>query len=108
MNITEAAKAQIEKFLLAEEEKKVFRVSVNTGGCSGFKYETALDVAKEGDFVIIWDKCRSGRGVAIDPISLPFLESVTMDYVDTIGHSSFVFDNPDASSTCGCGISFDA
>lgn len=106
MKITDAAKAQVEKFLA--DEKKVFRVSVITGGCNGFQYETKLDDPKEGDFVIIWDECRSGHGVAIDPISLPFLKAVTMDYVDTIGHSGFVFDNPGASATCGCGISFDA
>lgn len=102
MKITDAAKAQIVKFL---EEDKIFRVSINTGGCSGFQYETKLDDHKDDDHIIDWEGC---RGVAIDPISLTFLKSVTMDYVDTIGHSGFVFDNPDASSTCGCGISFDA
>ena len=105
MEITAAAKAKIKEFLVSEPEGSVFCVRVNTGGCSGFQYVTEIELPR--DDAVKLDSVAVGQHIVTDPMSHPMLKNVRLDYVDTIGHSGFTFENPDASSTCGCGISFD-
>lgn len=100
MKITEAALAKITEFLTSESEDKVFRVRVESGGCSGFQYKTEITGLQDGDIQL-------AVKVVTDPISQTMLQNTQLDYQDTIGQSGFVFSNPDAKSTCGCGISFD-
>ena len=72
------------------------------GGCSGFQYEIALDEAKDDDLVLEG----SGQKVVVDSVSLPFLANAVIDFSDELIGARFVIENPNASSSCGCGTSF--
>jgi iron-sulfur cluster assembly accessory protein len=80
------------------------RISVVGGGCSGFQYQLKFDTKKVGDRVIELD----GISVCVDDFSLPYIAGTTLDYVEGLHGAGFRFDNPRASSTCGCGSSFSA
>lgn len=86
----------------ASGDAKVLRVAVEGGGCSGFQYEITLGESAEGDLVLEG----SGQKVVIDEISLPFLSNAIIDFSDELIGARFVIDNPNASSSCGCGTSF--
>ena len=86
----------------AAAEGKALRVAVGGGGCSGFQYEIALDAPKEDDLVLEGD----GQKVVVDAISLPFLANATIDFSEELIGARFVIDNPNATSSCGCGTSF--
>jgi iron-sulfur cluster insertion protein len=86
----------------AGADGKALRVAVAGGGCSGFQYEIALDEAKSDDLVL-----REGaEAVVVDPVSLPFLASARIDFSEELIGARFVIDNPNATSSCGCGTSF--
>ena len=105
VHLTEAAQAAARKFIAEDPNPadKVLRVGVNAGGCSGFTYHVAIDVKKADDHVQDYD----GFQVVVDNVSMQFITDAKLDYVDEIGHAGFKFDNPQASSSCGCGMSFD-
>ena len=86
----------------AQAEGKSLRVAVEGGGCSGFQYEIDLDEAKPNDLII----SGNGESVVIDSVSLPFLSSAVIDFSEELIGARFVIDNPNASSSCGCGVSF--
>ncbi len=81
---------------------QALRVAVEGGGCSGFQYEIKLDVATSDDLVLE----QNGEKVLIDPVSLPFLTDATIDFTDELIGARFVINNPNATSSCGCGTSF--
>ena len=83
-------------------ESKALRVAVDGGGCSGFQYEIRLDEPAVDDLIIQ----KNGLMVLIDQISLPFLQNATIDFTDELIGARFVIENPNASSSCGCGTSF--
>jgi iron-sulfur cluster insertion protein len=79
------------------------RVTVSGGGCSGFQYGFDLDAAVNDDDRVI----QAGAAeVVIDEVSLPFVAGAELDYVEELVGSYFAVKNPNASSTCGCGVSF--
>ena len=86
----------------AANEGKALRIAVEGGGCSGFQYEISLGNPTEEDLVIESD----GQKVIIDAASLPFLENAVIDYADELIGARFVIENPNATSSCGCGTSF--
>ena len=86
----------------AAEDGKALRVAVEGGGCSGFQYEIKLDEPAEDDLVLEKD----GEKVLVDSVSLPFLENATIDFTEELIGARFVIDNPNATSSCGCGTSF--
>jgi iron-sulfur cluster insertion protein len=86
----------------ANADGKALRIAVEGGGCSGFQYEINLDEAKDDDLVLEG----SGQKVVIDSISLPFLSNATIDFTEELIGARFVIENPNASSSCGCGVSF--
>ena len=86
----------------ANAQGKALRVAVEGGGCSGFQYEIALDEAKDDDLVLEGQ----GEKVVIDSVSLPFLASAVIDFADELIGARFVIENPNATSSCGCGASF--
>src|SRR3984957_65148 len=80
------------------------RIGVVGGGCSGFQYSLNFDTQKEGDRVTDF----GGVMVLVDEISLPYIAGTTLDYVGGWHGAGFLFANPRASRTCGCGSSFSA
>ena len=83
--------------------KKCLRVAVEGGGCSGFQYEISMESdIKENDLILSENDCR----VLIDPISLEFLSGAIIDFKEELIGSKFVIENPNATSSCGCGTSF--
>ncbi len=86
----------------AGEQGKALRVAVEGGGCSGFQYEIDLDEQRDDDLVLEG----SGEKVLIDTVSLPFLASAVIDFSEELIGARFVINNPNASSSCGCGTSF--
>ena len=86
----------------AAREGKALRIAVEGGGCSGFQYEIALDEPTEDDLKLS-DK---GETVVIDSVSLPFLADATIDFSEELIGARFVIENPNATSACGCGVSF--
>lgn len=86
----------------AAAQGQALRVAVEGGGCSGFQYDIALDAPKPDDLVL------EGRGekVLIDEVSLPFLAGATIDFSEELIGARFVIENPNATSSCGCGTSF--
>lgn len=86
----------------ASENGKALRVAVEGGGCSGFQYEIDLDEPRDDDLVLEG----SGQKVVVDAVSLPFLTDAVIDFSDELIGARFVINNPNASSSCGCGTSF--
>lgn len=100
INLTEAAKIKIQD-ILAEENKPNIKVRafVQGGGCSGFQYGFTLDEqTNEDDFEI--------EGILVDSMSMQYLTGAVIDYKESEYGSSFTIDNPNATTTCGCGSSF--
>ena len=81
---------------------KALRVAVEGGGCSGFQYAIELDAPAEDDLALSGE----GETVVIDPTSLPFLAGATIDFTEELVGARFTIDNPNAASSCGCGVSF--
>ena len=82
--------------------RRARRVAVEGGGCSGFQYDIRLDDPASDDLVIE----KSGQKVLVDPVSLPFLANAVVDFTEELIGARFVIENPNASSSCGCGTSF--
>ena len=82
---------------------RALRVAVLGGGCSGFQYEFALEEAPADGDLVIED---AGQKVLVDAESLEFLEGSVIDFKDELIGARFAVENPNASSTCGCGTSF--
>jgi iron-sulfur cluster assembly accessory protein len=101
--LTPAAAAQVAQILNAEPDAKALRVEVLAGGCSGFQYKFDLTAAQNPDDLII---AVNGATVFVDPVSLDLLAGAELDYKDTLMGAHFAVQNPNATSSCGCGTSF--
>ena len=86
----------------AAADGKALRIAVEGGGCSGFQYEIDLDVPGGDDLILEGQ----GERVVVDAISLPFLENAVIDFTEELIGARFVINNPNATSSCGCGTSF--
>ena len=86
----------------AGQQGKALRIAVEGGGCSGFQYEIDLDDPKDDDLVLEG----AGEKVVIDSVSLPFLTDAVIDFSEELIGARFVINNPNATSSCGCGTSF--
>jgi iron-sulfur cluster insertion protein len=96
----------IEKLLheaLVANEEPVFRIAIKGGGCSGFQYDFSFSEKEEEDYVV-FDK--EGFKVIIDPVSINYLNGITVKYERTMFNEQIVIQNPNIKSTCGCGKSF--
>jgi iron-sulfur cluster insertion protein len=103
INLTDSAVAKI-KDLLAEENNPniVLRVFVQGGGCSGMQYGFTFDEGRgEDDFDV-----PAAVPVVVDSMSMQYLQGATINYKEDLMGASFVIDNPQAQTTCGCGSSF--
>lgn len=101
--LAESAAKRLARLAEAEGKAVLLRVAVDGGGCSGFQYRLELVDAAETDDLIIR---RDGQAAVIDPVSIPFLKGSEIAYVDELAGAQFVVRNPNASSSCGCGVSF--
>jgi iron-sulfur cluster assembly protein len=80
------------------------RIGIKAGGCSGLSYVFAWEPApREGDHVF---EGPEGSKVFVDPKSYKFIDGTTLDYDTSLVSRGFLFDNPNAKGTCGCGVSF--
>ena len=103
VGLSARAAKRIAKIVASEPETPILRVSVDGGGCSGFQYGFNLVAEAEPDDLVIE---RDGAKVVIDPISLQFLGGSEIDFVDDLIGAHFTVQNPNATSSCGCGTSF--
>ena len=98
LNFTDQALNQI-NLITKGDEKKYFRITVQGGGCSGFKYNFGFDSKMNKDDIIF------GKTI-IDKSSLDIISGSVVDFKKEMIGESFVIDNPKATASCGCGLSF--
>ncbi|GAC29930.1 iron-sulfur cluster insertion protein ErpA [Brumicola pallidula] len=104
IEFSEAAAKKVKTLIVEEENPKLkLRVYVTGGGCSGFQYGFTFDEKiNEGDMTIE----KESVTLVIDPMSLQYLVGGIVDYTEGLEGSRFFVNNPNASTTCGCGASF--
>jgi len=111
--MVEVTPKAVEKIRAAFQREKVtggLRLGVLGGGCSGLSYQFKFDPKPRATDKVLTFPTESGDEVQvyIDPKSLVYLDGMTLDWKDSLIHSGFVFDNPNAKKSCGCGSSFAA
>lgn len=103
VRLSAAAAARISALAVQEGQPMMLRVAVDGGGCSGFQYRFDLvSSVDEGDLSIE----KNGACAVIDSVSLPLLLGSEIDFVDELSGAEFRVHNPNAKSSCGCGVSF--
>ncbi|HEX2560730.1 iron-sulfur cluster insertion protein ErpA [Phenylobacterium sp.] len=103
LSLSPAAAARLKAISQAEGRPLMLRVAVEGGGCSGFQYQFDLvDEAQEDDLKVE----RDGAAALVDVISLALLKGSEIDFVDQLAGAEFRIRNPNAKSSCGCGVSF--
>ena len=106
IDITPSALVKIQNIFDTDEnfetELSGLRLGVTGGGCSGLSYKIEMDKVKEKDNILKFDSIK----VFIDPKSAIYLKGITLDFKDGLEGKGFVFINPNATNTCGCGESF--
>ena len=112
IQLTESASKAIQDYIQKSDnldaEKVHLRVGVKGGGCSGFSYLLDLAEGDEQSFENFEQFDQDGITIVCDPKSYLYLNGTTIDFKDGIMGSGFVFENPNSTSTCGCGSSFSA
>jgi len=104
IKVTDVAKKKAIELMAEEGKKDAFiRVGVDGGGCSGLMYRLTFDTDIKEDDKVIED---NGIKVVIDKKSVLYLVGTTLDYSGGLNGKGFVFNNPNAGRTCGCGESF--
>ncbi len=98
-----SAAGRLARLSAAEGKTLMLRVAVEGGGCSGFQYQLDLVEAAEDDDLRIE---ADGQTALIDPVSVPFLKGSEIAFVDELAGAQFVIRNPNAATSCGCGVSF--
>tara|TARA_B100001287_G_scaffold276131_1_gene285898 strand:- start:742 stop:1068 length:327 start_codon:yes stop_codon:yes gene_type:complete len=104
VTISNAAKDRLLELLKKEGPSKEYvRVGVESGGCSGLSYKLVFEDTKNDDDELIED---NGVKLLINKKSYLYLVGTTLEFSDGLNGKGFVFNNPNASRTCGCGESF--
>ena len=101
--LSDSAARRLAKLAEVEGHPILLRVAVEGGGCSGFQYRLDLVEAAEADDLLIQT---DGQTALIDPVSVPFLKGSEIAWVDELAGAQFVIRNPNAATSCGCGVSF--
>ncbi len=99
IEFTDRAKKQIKNIISKDSSNKFFRITVKGGGCSGFKYNFSFDNKVEKEDIVF-------DNAIIDKDSLEIISGSVIDFKKEMIGESFSIDNPKASSSCGCGLSF--
>ena len=103
ITLSESAAGRIRQIAEREGRPVMLRVAVEGGGCSGFSYQLDLvEEAQDGDLKIE----RDGAAAVIDEVSMVLLKGSEIDFVDELAGAEFKVKNPNAKSSCGCGVSF--
>lgn len=106
LKLTEKAAGEVKRIITEQKigSAGVLRVGVKGGGCSGFEYSLGFDTATDdlNDLVSDW----YGVRVAVDGKNALYLDGMEIDFYDGLDKRGFVFNNPNAKKTCGCGTSF--
>ena len=104
ITLSDRAAGKIKELVSEEENTDLkLRVFITGGGCSGFQYGFSFDEDAEEDDTRIE---RDGVTVLVDPLSFPYLAGSEVDYTEGLEGSRFIVNNPNATTTCGCGASF--
>jgi iron-sulfur cluster insertion protein len=103
LTLSENAARRIKTIAASEGRPLMLRVAVDGGGCSGFQYRFDLvDTVEDDDLKIE----RDGAAALVDVVSLALLKGSEIDFVDELAGAEFRVRNPNAKSSCGCGVSF--
>jgi iron-sulfur cluster assembly protein len=103
LKVSESAKAELLRLVEMENDtQKFLRVGVKGGGCSGLSYLLEFDVPTEQDQWVEVD----GLRILVNKAHELYLVGTTLNYEPGLGNRGFVFENPNAKETCGCGESF--
>ncbi len=103
VSITPLASEEVKKLIAAEDKPGIgLRLGVKGGGCSGLSYDLGFTTKEDGDTIVDSE----GFQIFMDPKSLIYLKGMQLDYQSGLQGKGFVFVNPNAKSTCGCGESF--
>ena len=101
--LAESAARRLARLSAQEGRPVLLRVAVDGGGCSGFQYRFELIETADADDIVIR---RDDQAAVVDPVSLPFLRGSEIAFVDELVGAQFAVRNPNAASSCGCGVSF--
>lgn len=103
LTLSPSAAARVAAIAAKQGKPAILRLSVEGGGCSGFKYQFDLaDGPDDGDSIAETDGVR----LVVDPVSLDLVSGCVVDFVESLGGAAFRVENPNAASGCGCGSSF--
>jgi iron-sulfur cluster insertion protein len=103
VTLSSSAAGRLNALSQAEGHRVMLRVAVEGGGCSGFQYLFDLVQAAEPDDLKVE---LDGAAALVDPVSLDLLKGSEIDFVDELAGAQFRIRNPNARSSCGCGVSF--
>ena len=101
--VTDRAFARLAEINDGSDNPQALRIAVEGGGCSGFQYDIKLEERPDGDDLVLE---KDGQRVLVDQVSLPFLTNAVIDFTEELIGARFVIENPNATSSCGCGTSF--
>ncbi|WGM31958.1 iron-sulfur cluster insertion protein ErpA [Brevundimonas sp. NIBR11] len=101
--LAESAARRLARLSEVEGRPVLLRVAVEGGGCSGFQYQMDLvETGEDDDLRVETD----GQTALVDPVSVPFLKGSEIAWIDELAGAQFVIRNPNAATSCGCGVSF--
>jgi iron-sulfur cluster insertion protein len=104
IQLTDGAAKKVKSLISEEGNPNLkLRVFVTGGGCSGFQYGFSFDETSNDDDTVVINQ---GANLLVDPLSIQYLMGAKVDYVEGLQGSRFVVENPMATTTCGCGMSF--
>ncbi len=104
LNFTEAAAAKVKGLIEDEQNPNLkLRVYITGGGCSGFSYGFTFDEEQAEDDTVV---TKDGVTLLVDSMSFQYLVGAKIDYLEDLQGARFVIENPNATTTCGCGSSF--
>ena len=103
LSLTPSAAKRVAFIAGKQGKPAVLRLAVDGGGCSGFTYRFGLAESIDADDIVAET---DGVKLVVDPVSIDLVRGCIVDFVDSLGGSSFKVENPNAASGCGCGSSF--